>query len=867
MDANGLNFWLFANADHWAELETLDYDRQRRSLRLSSERPATQTDTQTVTEDRAIATQRLTLVPQTRDGFGTRAYWDEETRQVMAVGVTPDPVPIYPPAPDDPNQPHPALPEDQTPTDLAMGYDGVLYMASANAVVMIDVRDRWDAVTLSLGGFSPWRLAAAPDGGVWVLGQPNLDLADNSIEASVCQIGRVSGLPYPRRPFAPYAADVFRPCEENPNPPRLTQYWSGPLENERGVAIASSPTGQVLLLTWQLDEQAFAQVRYVLSPSSLADPPLSPPILLNQSHSLYSLAWVTADRIALMLAPAVDTPTEDSDSSNDTPIPEAVVYALPAAAEVITAQAESSEPRTEPIDLNPVGDFYPLRQHTTEPFTHGVDLPPHYPTTVPGPRTQTNPLYPLSQPRVAPQGESMAQFPCDSQNTQTIWHRLYLEAVIPPGCGIQVFLAATDQNMAEGPESSLAWHEHRFGHISNTNSETDSRHIPKGTWMTYASEIPHHTGLLDCPLERDRSGLFTVLIQRSGLRVRSLTGRYLWVKVVLRGNGRATPELAALRVYSSRFSYVEQYLPELYHETVFGPERDDIAPSTPADFLERFLGNMEGFLTPLEDRIAYADLLTDPRTTLDESLAWLGAWLGVAFDPIYPEHRRRQLLQATPQLYRRRGTLQGLKLALNVATGGGVNGGEIIVLENFRLRRTFATILGAHLTDPDDPLLQGLSRSGNSFVGDSLILGERPADAIATVNAVGEELQTQLLALFGIEAPMETSSNSNPEEIAQFFDQLAYRATVFVHQAVTPQDLGLIQRIVEMETPAHVDTRVITASQPLMVGIASLVGVDTYLGPRASPQPVRLNDSAIGLRDTIQRPASLDPRLQASGIP
>ena len=91
-------------------------------------------------------------------------------------------------------------------------------------------------------------------------------------------------------------------------------------------------------------------------------------------------------------------------------------------------------------------------------------------------------------------------------------------------------------------------------------------------------------------------------------------------------------------------------------------------------------------------------------------------------------------------------------------------------------------------------------------------------------------------ALFSAALPVDTTEQA---AIEQLFDRLAHRITILVHEAVEPQDLGLIKHIATQETPAHVAFRVLSASHPFLVGMSALVGVDSYLARRDSPAAAR----------------------------
>ncbi len=412
---------------------------------------------------------------------------------------------------------------------------------------------------------------------------------------------------------------------------------------------------------------------------------------------------------------------------------------------------------------------------------------------------------------------------------------------MPPRCSVVVWLTSADQPSGITAPTAT-WYPHAFG---DADMSALPKETPQGVWLSIPSEVPFSKPLLGEAPVQDRQGLFMVLVQRTGKAVRNLSGRFLGIRVELHGDRRSTPEIAALRVWSSRFSYVKNYLPELYRENKFSPEADQPGSSTRRDFLERFVNIFEAQLTRIEDRVANSYLLTRPEATPDDSLDWLGSWVGL--NPTgYPPDRRRARLLAASELHHQRGTVPGVTLALDIATNGLCSRGAVIVVEDFRLRHIFATILGANLAIQNDPLLPGYSGSSNSFVGDTLFLGN-PAD------------QSEILALFSAEIPETTAERT---QVQAFFDSLANRMTIFVHNQVEAVDINLVQRIVEHEKPAHVAATIRTATQPFMVGLASLLGVDSYLAPVPPPDPVVVGTSQIGRYNLVTQAPSLDPRLE-----
>jgi phage tail-like protein len=209
----------------------------------------------------------------------------------------------------------------------------------------------------------------------------------------------------------------------------------------------------------------------------------------------------------------------------------------------------------------------------------------------------------------------------DGRDPDCVWHRLLVDGCVPPNTALHVWSRAGN---AEAELSVSAWQRE-----------------PDPYLRSDGSELPYLTG---------SSSTFELLFQRA-------QGRFLQLKLQLIGNSRATPRIHAIRAYSPRFSYLEHYLPAVY--------RQDLDS---ASFLDRFLANLEGLYTTLEDRLEAVRALFDVRSVPAENLAWLASWLGILLDPHWEEARQRLLIAFAPELFRLRGTRSGVIRAIRLAT-------------------------------------------------------------------------------------------------------------------------------------------------------------------------------------------------------
>jgi len=327
--------------------------------------------------------------------------------------------------------------------------------------------------------------------------------------------------------------------------------------------------------------------------------------------------------------------------------------------------------------------------------------------------------------------------------------------------------------------------------------------IPTGasvTVWTYTSEIERTSEDISA---LDDKSWHTGQTNAKNFLILSPPGRYLWLKIEIKGNGVDTPVLRRLKVFFPRLSYL-QYLPAVYQ-----------AEPASKDFLERFLSIFEEVFSSIEGKIKRLPQLFDPDGVPENLLSWLASWVDMAFDPSWSVATRRQLLRNAPELYRRRGTPAGLKKFLWLALGV-----EVQILEHFQLRRwqflAGRSTLGNHSQLWGNSMVKRLQLAENSRIGDFALIG------------TGDPLRDP-------------------------FHVYAHKFSVFVPAAHNRSELTerMLKHLIDADKPAHTKYTIYKVEARFRVGVQATIGFDTMVG--AYPVLVLNHCATLGFDTLLSR--------------
>jgi phage tail-like protein len=667
MDANGTRYHLLLGYDDWANAfdpqasspplpPDLYWDPHRHELTLRPllfQFPPGTTENPPSLADRRGAAQ---------DRYGNW-YWIDETRAAILVHSTGSgrTARFWPPAGDSgpelrlgafaASEPPPPAPAPLLFSGLAITDDQYLVagVLQPPGLLRFDLHAGGppDQLFWPLGvPFVPFDMSPAPCGGVWILDRENACYWALDRHFHVLPRDQVEATLAPASPddFQPLEGGSVRTREGRRFPLGVNLNAASPVVTRHAVAIEGLPDGTVLILESAPGESFSRIYRYHFGRM------LGHPVTTASIRDLVEPALRPAFRlVGFDFAFVPEHPEEGST------VPDRLYVMADHGNQVFAFDLSQ---RNSQLELQPVPQYFPIRRFGGKALVAASGRA-HYDFA-----DRFLPVVAQQRPRYAVSA-TLTTRRFDGKEPDCVWHRLVMDACLPPETRVTIWSRTANQPQLL---EHAAWQQE-----------------PPLYRRRDGSELP----FAPRPASPD-AGSWELLLQRA-------RGRYLQLKLTLEGNARLTPRLRALRVYYPRFSYLEHYLPSVYRED-----------KESAFFLDRFLANLEGFYTAIEDRIAAAQLLFDVRSAPAETLDWLAHWFGVTLDPSWEEARRRLFLRHALELFQFRGTIRGLQLALHLALDPCADEsifadsrrlGSIRIVEHYRTRRTPGIVFGDPTAD------------------------------------------------------------------------------------------------------------------------------------------------------------------------
>jgi phage tail-like protein len=365
----------------------------------------------------------------------------------------------------------------------------------------------------------------------------------------------------------------------------------------------------------------------------------------------------------------------------------------------------------------------------------------------------------------------------DSAEEGTEWHKFVLDADVPANTQVQVSYRAADDKQVT---------------IKGSTANLD-RYIEEASSLEEEGRAQRAADLdaLDWSVPAVNAGDALII---EGV------GRYLWLRIDLIGSEEKAPSIGSLRLDFPRDTYL-RYLPAVYQED-----------AQSRDFLERFLSLFETFFSATERRISrlarYFDV--DSSLATGDFLRWLASWLSISEDKSWSEEQLRELIRRAPELYKQRGTREGLEAMIRIFTGESP-----LIVEHFQT--------------------QGCAQAA--------------APAARTADAAVRGLEEIYRSLYG----------TDPYCFCVLLKP--YRTEVRggrkIVRRLSEEERKAVRRIVDAEKPAHTCAGLLALQPWIHLDMHTYLGVNTYL----SRPSARLDLQSAIPRDTV-----LDDRDEAGQL-
>lgn len=379
----------------------------------------------------------------------------------------------------------------------------------------------------------------------------------------------------------------------------------------------------------------------------------------------------------------------------------------------------------------------------------------------------------------------------DSAEEGTEWHKFVLDADIPANTQVQVSYRAADDKQV-------------------TVKETTDEGVVRYVTVNLDRYIEQASNLDEGGRARKAADLDTLddwsepAVNAGDALILEGVGRYLWLRIDLVGGEEKAPSIGSLRLDFPRDTYL-RYLPAVYQED----ERS-------RDFLERFLSLFETFFAATEWRInhlaRYFDV--DSQLATGDFLRWLASWLAIPEDKSWSEEQLRELIRQAPELYRKRGTREGLEAMIEIFTGE-----RPLVVEHFQTAGCAQPPPAARRTDA--------AAGGENVLSLEEILR----------NLYGTDPYCFCVLL----KPYRSETKGGRRVVRR----------------LSEEERKAVRRIVDAEKPAHTCAGLLALQPWIHLDMHTYLGVNTYLS-----RP----DARLDLQSAIPRDTVLDDRDEAGQL-